>query len=155
MPCTMPHPSPLPPSFSSCWAMLGPCCNHALSMLCSRCAAQADLRGLERAFDALPQQAQQPQHTSAGHPSSSLPAGASAPAASSASVQGASRRSLDGLTRQETPPDPRRALMRDRRAAAWRLLTTVEKDAVIVLSAMCKVWGHRNVFFRAGGEGGS
>ena len=31
-----------------------------------------------------------------------------------------------------------RALMRDRRAAAWRLLTAVEKDALIVLTAMCK-----------------
>lgn len=29
--------------------------------------------------------------------------------------------------------------MRDRRAAAWRLLTPVERDALIVLSAMCKV----------------
>ncbi len=31
-----------------------------------------------------------------------------------------------------------RALMRDRRAAAWRMLTPVEKDALIVLTAMCK-----------------
>lgn len=40
-----------------------------------------------------------------------------------------------------TPPHPTppRALMRDRRAAAWRLLTPVERDALIVLTAMCKV----------------
>lgn len=44
------------------------------------------------------------------------------------------------LARQDTPPDPRRALMRDRRAAAWRSLTPVERDALIVLTAMCKVW---------------
>lgn len=29
--------------------------------------------------------------------------------------------------------------MRDRRAAAWKLLTPVERDALIVLTAMCKV----------------
>ena len=32
-----------------------------------------------------------------------------------------------------------RALMKDRRAAAWRMLTPAEKDALIVLTAMCKV----------------
>lgn len=29
--------------------------------------------------------------------------------------------------------------MRDRRAAAWKMLTPVERDALIVLTAMCKV----------------
>ena len=29
--------------------------------------------------------------------------------------------------------------MKDRRAAAWRMLTPAEKDALIVLTAMCKV----------------
>lgn len=29
--------------------------------------------------------------------------------------------------------------MRDRRATAWKLLTPVERDALIVLTAMCKV----------------
>jgi hypothetical protein len=33
----------------------------------------------------------------------------------------------------------RRSLMKDRRAAAWRMLTPAEKDALIVLTAMCKV----------------
>ena len=77
---------------------------------------QADLQGLERAFDSVPVQ----------------PPGVGAAGVGS---------SADGSTQgqQETPPDPRRAIMRDRRAAAWRLLTVVERDAVIVLGAMCKV----------------
>jgi hypothetical protein len=71
-------------------------------------AEQADLRGLERALDSLPQ---------------TEPVG----------------RPATKLQRQDTPPDPRRALMRDRRAAAWKLLTPVERDALIVLTAMCKM----------------
>lgn len=43
------------------------------------------------------------------------------------------------LARTETPPDPRRALMRDARAPEWRALTVTERDIVIVFSAMCKV----------------
>ncbi|KAL4853786.1 Brefeldin A-inhibited guanine nucleotide-exchange protein 3 [Chlorella vulgaris] len=72
-------------------------------------AEQSDLRGLERALDSLPQ----------------------------ADPSGALSRRL--LARQETPPDPRRALMRDRRASTWRMLTPVERDALIVLTAMSKM----------------
>ena len=43
------------------------------------------------------------------------------------------------LKRADTPPDPRRALMRDVRAAEWGALTVAEKDIVIVFTAMCKV----------------
>jgi len=43
------------------------------------------------------------------------------------------------LARQETPPDPRRALMKDQRAAAWRSLTIIERDALLVLSSMSKL----------------
>lgn len=43
------------------------------------------------------------------------------------------------LGRKETPPDPRRALMRERRAAEWDKMSVPERDAVIVLNAMCKV----------------
>lgn len=89
-------------------------------------ALQADLRGLERAFDqTLPPPP--PGGRGEGRGSSS---GAGEVRSSSGST---------GLARQETPPDPRRALMRDRRREAWKRLTVVERDAVIVLSAMCKV----------------
>jgi hypothetical protein len=43
------------------------------------------------------------------------------------------------LKRADTPPDPRRALMRDVRAAEWGALTVAERDIVIVFTAMCKV----------------
>jgi hypothetical protein len=46
---------------------------------------------------------------------------------------------MPSLRRVDTPPDPRRALMRDLRASEWKALTTPEKDFVIVLSAMCKM----------------
>ena len=46
---------------------------------------------------------------------------------------------MPSLRRVDTPPDPRRALMRDIRASEWKALTTPEKDFVIVLSAMCKM----------------
>jgi hypothetical protein len=42
--------------------------------------------------------------------------------------------------------------MRDRRAAAWKLLTPVERDALIVLTAMSKVCGRPGVC-GAGGKG--
>ena len=58
-------------------------------------AEQADLRGLEQALDSLPP----------------------APEASGGAA------SEHRLMRQETPPDPRRALMRNRRARVWKLLT--------------------------------
>ncbi|KAL6766957.1 hypothetical protein ACKKBG_A38045 [Auxenochlorella protothecoides x Auxenochlorella symbiontica] len=45
----------------------------------------------------------------------------------------------EGRSKAETPPDPRRALMHSRRASAWRLLTTIERDAITVLGAMCKL----------------
>ncbi len=35
--------------------------------------------------------------------------------------------------------DVRRVLMRERRAAAWRHLTTSERDVLTVLTAVCKV----------------
>ncbi|KAL4515001.1 hypothetical protein Ndes2526B_g03682 [Nannochloris sp. 'desiccata'] len=43
------------------------------------------------------------------------------------------------LLRVDTPPDPRRALMKERRAAEWRRLTVPERDAIIVIHAMCKL----------------
>lgn len=45
------------------------------------------------------------------------------------------------IPRVDTPPDPRRALMKDslRLPELWKALSTVEKDVVIVLSAMCKM----------------
>ncbi len=45
------------------------------------------------------------------------------------------------LHRVDTPPDPRRALMKDslRLPELWKSLSTVEKDVVIVFSAMCKM----------------
>jgi hypothetical protein len=43
------------------------------------------------------------------------------------------------LLRVDTPPDPRRALMKERRAAEWRRLTVPERDAIIVMNAMCKL----------------
>lgn len=43
------------------------------------------------------------------------------------------------LRRVETPPDPRRALMKDSRAPEWKVLTVAERDIVIVFSAMCKM----------------
>ena len=77
-------------------------------------AEQADLRGLERALDSLPSAPDAP--------------GGDGPRAGDAAR----------LARQDTPPDPRRAIMRNRRARAWKLLTVCERDAVVVLSAMCK-----------------
>lgn len=44
------------------------------------------------------------------------------------------------LKRVDTPPDPRRALVRDFRAPEWQALTVTEKDIVIVMMAMCKVF---------------
>jgi len=43
------------------------------------------------------------------------------------------------VLRVDTPPDPRRALMKERRAAEWRRLTVPERDAIIVIHAMCKL----------------
>lgn len=43
------------------------------------------------------------------------------------------------ISRQDTPPDPRRALMRDVRVATWRLLTVTERDALLVLTSMSKL----------------
>lgn len=45
------------------------------------------------------------------------------------------------IERVDTPPDPRRALMRERRAAEWQKMTIPERDAVIVISAMCRIAG--------------
>lgn len=38
-----------------------------------------------------------------------------------------------------TPRDVRRVMMRERRAAAWRHLNVLERDVIIVFSALCKV----------------
>lgn len=38
-----------------------------------------------------------------------------------------------------TPRDVRRVVMRERRAAAWRHLNVLERDVIIVVSALCKV----------------
>ena len=45
------------------------------------------------------------------------------------------------VPRVDTPPDPRRALMKDslRLPELWKALSIVEKDVVIVFSAMCKM----------------
>ncbi len=45
------------------------------------------------------------------------------------------------VLRVDTPPDPRRALMKDslRLPELWKALSVVEKDVVIVFSAMCKM----------------
>ena len=49
--------------------------------------------------------------------------------------------SASGSERQHaaTPRDVRRVLMRERRAAAWRHLNVLERDVIIVFSALCKV----------------
>lgn len=38
-----------------------------------------------------------------------------------------------------TPKDVRRVMMRERRAAAWKHLNVMERDVVMVMSALCKV----------------
>ena len=45
------------------------------------------------------------------------------------------------VMRVDTPPDPRRALMKDslRLPELWKALSVVEKDVVIVFNAMCKM----------------
>ncbi len=43
------------------------------------------------------------------------------------------------LRRVETPPDPRRALMKDSRAPEWKVLSVTERDIVIVFNAMCNM----------------
>ena len=43
------------------------------------------------------------------------------------------------LRRVDTPPDPRRALMKDARAPEWKVLTVTERDIVIVFGALCKM----------------
>jgi len=43
-----------------------------------------------------------------------------------------------------TPRDARRTLMRERRAAAWRHLNVVERDVLIVITALCKVNGENS-----------
>ena len=43
------------------------------------------------------------------------------------------------LRRVETPPDPRRALMKDSRAPEWKILSVTERDIVIIFSAMCNM----------------
>jgi hypothetical protein len=40
-----------------------------------------------------------------------------------------------------SPRDVRRVMMRGRKAAAWRHLTLPERDALTVLTAICKVLG--------------
>jgi hypothetical protein len=39
---------------------------------------------------------------------------------------------------------PMQSLMRERRAAAWRHLNVVERDVLIVVTALCKVGNHSN-----------
>ena len=107
-------------------------------------AEQADLRALEKAMVAEPAQEQ----------GVVVPGGSVGSAFSNASRgvpftttprmgEPISDRSGGGhrspLRRVETPPDPRRALMKERRAAEWRRLTVPERDAIIVINAMCKV----------------
>jgi hypothetical protein len=62
---------------------------------------------------------------------------AAAVAGAAAAREAASER----LQRADTPPDPRRALMKEVRAAEWRRLTVPERDAALVINAMCKVRG--------------
>lgn len=38
-----------------------------------------------------------------------------------------------------TPRDVRRSLQHSRRASAWRNLNTVERDVLLVMTALCKV----------------
>ena len=45
----------------------------------------------------------------------------------------------DGGAPVATPRDVRRSLMHERRAAAWRHLNVVERDVLIVVTALCKV----------------
>jgi hypothetical protein len=82
-------------------------------------AESADVAALEKALGAAPL----------------LPDGGALPAAAAAAREAAARR----LRRADTPPDPRRALMREVRAEEWRRLSVAERDAVLVLSAMAKV----------------
>lgn len=110
-------------------------------------AEQADLRGLERALDSLPQA------EPVGRPTVKLQRQDTPPDprrwAGHATCAGVGH--LEGK-RLRAPCSDRpmvcasvnschnlRALMRDRRAAAWKVLTPVERDALIVLTAMCKV----------------
>ena len=45
----------------------------------------------------------------------------------------------NGRQHAATPRDVRRVVMRERRAAAWRNLHVLERDVIIVFSALCKV----------------
>ena len=47
----------------------------------------------------------------------------------------------NGRQHAATPRDVRRVVMRERRAAAWRNLHVLERDVIIVFSALCKVKG--------------
>lgn len=110
-------------------------------------AEQADLRGLERALDSLPQAEPvgrptvklQRQDTPpdprrwAGHATC---AGVGHSEGKRLHVPCSGRPMVCASVYSYHNP---RALMRDRRAAAWKVLTPVERDALIVLTAMCKV----------------
>ncbi len=107
-------------------------------------AEQADLRGLERALDSLPQA------EPTGRPVAKLQRQDTPPdprrwagqelcffeqLKSYVLHKPCCERRMSCPHAVTTP----RALMRDRRAAAWKLLTPVERDALIVITAMCKV----------------
>ncbi len=65
---------------------------------------------------------------------------ASTPSTSAAAASAVDTQNrAEKLLRVDTPPDPRRALMKERRAAEWRRLTVPERDAIIVINAMCKL----------------
>lgn len=111
-------------------------------------AEQADLRALEKAMVAEPTQVATTS-ASAGSASGVAALGASSsggvriPSLTPPHVtprgEGATEGHRSPLRRVETPPDPRRALMKERRVAEWRRLTVPERDAIIVINAMCKV----------------
>ncbi|KAK9788000.1 hypothetical protein WJX73_004027 [Symbiochloris irregularis] len=75
-------------------------------------AEQADIKGLEKALDAM--EAERVTHSH---------------------VAAQMRRSSSGMSQK----DVRRVLMRDRRALAWRSLLLPEKDVLTVFSAVCKM----------------
>jgi len=100
-------------------------------------AEQADLSGLEKALDALPL------HEITGTVPGLTPPGFNTTELTAAAVNDVHKEIREGprspLRRADTPPDPRRALMRERRAAEWKQLSMPERDAVIVITAMCKM----------------
>ena len=137
-------------------------------------AERADLKGLERALDAvsvqennmhngshvlasavpqsyaLSQNSSQPVPDAAANGSRS-PVNSTAPRLEQQHdwghrdrPAGLSETSSSPIHRVDTPPDPRRVLMKERRAAEWRKLTIPERDAIIVLSAMCRTAAREN-----------